>query len=45
MCITEGREKTLMPAFGEHQGGPLSEAQIESLVVWALKSLPTEPAK
>lgn len=43
--ITEGREKTLMPAFGEHQGGPLSEAQIESLVVWALKSLPTEPAK
>lgn len=43
--ITEGREKTLMPAFGENHAGPLSEAQIESLVQFALKALPTEPAK
>ncbi len=43
--INEGREKTLMPAFSEKYGGPLGEAQIESLVQYALKQFPTEPAR
>lgn len=41
--ITEGREKTLMPAFAEAHGGPLSPAQIESLIVYALGHLPSAP--
>jgi cytochrome c5 len=40
--IAEGREKTLMPAFHEKHGGPLGEAQVESLVQFALKQFPTE---
>jgi len=30
--ITEGKDNTLMPAWGASKGGPLSELQIESLV-------------
>lgn len=41
--ITEGKEGSLMPAFAQSHGGPLTEAQIESLVAFALASLPTEP--
>jgi mono/diheme cytochrome c family protein len=41
--IAEGREQTLMPAFAQERGGPLTAAQIESLVEFALKQLPTEP--
>jgi mono/diheme cytochrome c family protein len=40
--ITEGRTGTLMPAFAEKNGGPLTEAQIDSLVEFALSHLPTE---
>jgi cytochrome c5 len=43
--IREGRDKTLMPAFAETHGGPLGDDQIESLVEFALKHFPTEPAK
>jgi len=43
--IAEGREKTLMPAFSEKHGGPLGDAQVESLVQYALKQFPTEPTK
>jgi mono/diheme cytochrome c family protein len=43
--IGEGRENTLMPGFAEKHGGPLSDAQVESLVEFALKHFPTEPAK
>lgn len=41
--ITEGKENTLMPAFAPDRGGPLTGDQIESLVAYALKYLPTEP--
>lgn len=39
--ITEGKERTLMPAFAERHGGPLTAAQIESLIAFALKNFPT----
>jgi mono/diheme cytochrome c family protein len=41
--ITEGKEGTLMPAWSQTKGGPLSDEQIESLVKWALETLPTQP--
>lgn len=41
--IGEGKEQTLMPAFAQDRGGPLTPKQIESLVDFALKQLPTEP--
>ena len=40
--IAEGREGTLMPAFSEKRGGPLTDAQVDSLVEFALSHLPTE---
>lgn len=43
--ISEGKEGTLMPAFAEEHGGPLSEEQIRSLVEFAFASLPGEPRK
>lgn len=42
--ISEGKERTLMPAFAQEKGGPLTPEQIESLVAYALKHLPTQPA-
>ena len=41
--IAEGKEGTLMPAFAEKNGGPLTQDQIDSLVKFALAQLPTEP--
>lgn len=41
--ISEGKERTLMPGFAVGHGGPLSEAQIESLIAYALEHLPTQP--
>lgn len=41
--INAGREQTLMPAFAAEHGGPLTPAQIESLVAFALRHFPTEP--
>ncbi|HEX2855184.1 MAG TPA: DUF1573 domain-containing protein [Opitutaceae bacterium] len=41
--ITEGREGTLMPAFDVQRGGPLSREQIDSLVEYVTKHLPSEP--
>ena len=43
--ISEGREGSLMPAFAATHGGPLSDAQIASLVEFALRQLPTAPRK
>ena len=43
--IAEGREGSLMPAFAQKHGGPLTEAQIESLIAFALQRLPTAPPK
>jgi mono/diheme cytochrome c family protein len=42
--IGEGKEGTLMPAFHEQHGGPLSNAQVESLVEFGLRHFPTAPA-
>ncbi len=41
--IGEGKAGTLMPAFARKHEGPLSDAQIESLIEFALLRLPTEP--
>ena len=41
--IADGREGTLMPGFAEKRGGPLTDAQIDSPVEFALSHLPTEP--
>lgn len=42
--IGEGKVGTLMPAFAHEHGGPLTAAQVESLIAFALKNLPTQPA-
>ncbi len=41
--ITEGKAGTLMPAWSIEHGGPLTKEQIDSLVDFALSTLPTEP--
>lgn len=41
--IGEGKRGTLMPAFAQQHGGPLTDAQINSLVAYALERLPTQP--
>jgi mono/diheme cytochrome c family protein len=38
--IANGKPATLMPAFSQTQGGPLSEAQINSLVEYLVKDFP-----
>ena len=38
--ITHGKPGTLMPAFAQAQGGPLSDAQIASLVEYLVKEFP-----
>lgn len=43
--ISEGKEASLMPAFAQDKGGPLTAQQIETLVAYALQRLPTQPAK
>jgi mono/diheme cytochrome c family protein len=43
--ISEGKERTLMPAFAQKHGGPLTDEQIASLVEYAMKRLPVEPQK
>ncbi len=40
--ISDGRDGTLMPAFAKPRG-ILTKAEIDSLVAFALKQLPTEP--
>lgn len=41
--ISEGKTGTLMPAFAKKAGGPLTDAQIESLVAFAIEELPSDP--
>ena len=43
--IAEGKESSLMPAFAQAHHGPLTDAQITSLVEFALARLPTESRK
>jgi len=38
--IVNGKPATLMPAFSQAQGGPLSDAQINSLVEYLVKDFP-----
>lgn len=40
LFITHGKPATLMPAFAQAQGGPLSDAQINSLVDYLVKDFP-----
>lgn len=42
--IGEGKARTLMPAFAQEHGGPLTTAQVESLIAYAMEHLPTQPA-
>jgi cytochrome c553 len=39
--ITSGKPDSLMPAFATAQGGPLSNEQIESLVEYLVKAIPS----
>ncbi|MES2693363.1 MAG: DUF1573 domain-containing protein [Verrucomicrobiota bacterium] len=41
--IVEGRVGSLMPAFGEAHGGPLTNAQVDSLVAYVVKQFPAKP--
>ncbi len=41
--IEDGKEGSLMPGFAQRNQGPLSEAQITSLIAFALERLPTQP--
>jgi mono/diheme cytochrome c family protein len=43
--ISDGKDGTLMPAFAQKNGGPLTDQQIDSLVEFALSTLPTQPRK
>lgn len=40
LFITHGKPATLMPAFAQSQGGPLSDLQIESLVNYLVTEFP-----
>lgn len=40
--ITHGKVGSLMPAFAQTQGGPLSDAQIASLVDYLVKAIPSK---
>ncbi len=42
--IAEGRAQTLMPAFAQTRGGPLTEEQIASLVDFLVDNFQREPA-
>ena len=42
--IADGRERTLMPAFAQRHGGPLTDAQIESLVAYLRETFAARPA-
>ena len=39
--IAEGKDGTLMPAFSQEKGGPLTDAQIVSLAHWLTRNYPT----
>ncbi len=43
--VEDGREGSLMPGFAQKHGGPLTPAQVESLVEYLLAIYPTEPKK
>ncbi len=43
--ITTGKEKSLMPAFGENKGGPLTELQITNLEDYLMVNYPPPDAK
>jgi mono/diheme cytochrome c family protein len=38
--IANGRERTMMPAFAQVHGGPLTDAQIDSLAKYLVQTLP-----
>ena len=42
--IAHGRIGSMMPAFADTEGGPLSKEQIESLVTYLFDTFPKEPA-
>jgi cytochrome c553 len=42
LMVTMGKPNTLMPAFSQAQGGPLSEAQISSLVEYLVATMPAK---
>jgi mono/diheme cytochrome c family protein len=42
LMITMGKEGTLMPAFGQALGGPLSDAQIKTLVDYLVANFPAQ---
>lgn len=45
VIVNGGKPGTLMPAFAKDKGGPLTAEQVESLVKYAVKKFPFDPAK
>lgn len=45
LWIRHGKPGTLMPAFATHQGGPLSEAQIDALSAYMIEKYPARATK
>lgn len=43
--ISQGKPGSLMPAFAQSQGGPLTEDQINSLVQYLVATIPTHAAR
>jgi mono/diheme cytochrome c family protein len=41
--ITYGRAGSMMPAFAEAEGGPLTDQQIDTLIEFTLKAFPSRP--
>lgn len=41
--IAHGRAGSMMPAFAQSEGGPLTEAQVDALVAFVAQALPTAP--
>jgi len=42
LMVTMGKPNTLMPAFSQAQGGPLSDAQVTSLVEYLVATMPAK---
>lgn len=41
--VENGKDGTLMPAFSQRMGGPLSDQQISSLVEYLVRAIPSKP--
>jgi len=42
--ILHGKKETMMPAFGQAEGGPLTDSQVDSLVAYLAQTIPLQKA-